>query len=133
MKLGFVGLGQMGRPIAHNLMKSGAELIVSDRDERWFGEFRAKGAAASTSAAELADADVLFLCLPNSKVVQAFLSGDSGLREHLRQGQTDRRSQHHRVRRQPLRSAGAWKKKGWHFSTRRSQAWKPARLTAPSP
>ena len=88
MKLGFVGLGQMGRPIAHNLMKSGAELIVSDRDERWFGEFRAKGAAVSTSAAELADTDVLFLCLPSGKVVQSFLFGDAGVGRHLRQGQT---------------------------------------------
>jgi 3-hydroxyisobutyrate dehydrogenase-like beta-hydroxyacid dehydrogenase len=87
MRLGFVGLGQMGRPIAHNLMKSGATLIVSDRDERWFEEFRVKGAGATTSAAELADTDILFLCLPSSKVVQSFL-GDTGVGRHLRQGQT---------------------------------------------
>ena len=40
MKPGFVGLGQMGRPIAHNLFKSGAELVVNDRSGRFLAEFR---------------------------------------------------------------------------------------------
>src|SRR3954451_24788401 len=88
MKLGFVGLGQMGRPIAHNLLKSGAELIVSSASDRGFGEFRDKGAAATTYVAALAEADILFLCLPNTEVVQAFLLGESGVIERLRQGQT---------------------------------------------
>ena len=43
MRLGFIGLGQMGRPIAHNLLNSGADLIISSRTDRWFGEFRDKG------------------------------------------------------------------------------------------
>src|SRR3712207_9096174 len=88
MKLGFVGLGQMGRPIAHNLLKSGAELIVSSASDRCFDEFRARGAVATTDAAELANTDILFLCLPNTEVVQSFLLGESGIIEHLRQGQT---------------------------------------------
>ncbi len=88
MKLGFVGLGQMGRPIAHNLLKSGAKLIVSSASDRWFKEFREKGAIATTNTAELADTDILLLCLPNTEVVQSFLLGESGIVEHLRQGQT---------------------------------------------
>ena len=44
MKLGFIGLGQMGRPIAHNLLRSGATLAVSDREDRWFAELAVKGA-----------------------------------------------------------------------------------------
>ena len=88
MRLGFVGLGQMGRPIAHNLLKSGAELIVSDRTDRWFGEFRDKGVTATTNAADLAETDILFLCLPNTEVVQSFLLGESGVIGRLRQGQT---------------------------------------------
>ena len=43
MKLGFVGLGQMGRPIALNLLKGG-ELRVVSRSDRAFGEFAARGA-----------------------------------------------------------------------------------------
>jgi len=88
MKLGFVGLGQMGRPIAHNLLKSGAELIVSDRTDRSFGEFRDKGVIATTNATDLAETDILFLCLPNTEVVQSFLLGESGVIGRLRQGQT---------------------------------------------
>jgi 3-hydroxyisobutyrate dehydrogenase-like beta-hydroxyacid dehydrogenase len=78
----------MGRPIAHNLLKSGAELIVSDRTDRWFGEFRDKGVTTTTNAADLAETDILFLCLPNTEVVQSFLLGESGVIARLRQGQT---------------------------------------------
>jgi 3-hydroxyisobutyrate dehydrogenase-like beta-hydroxyacid dehydrogenase len=88
MKLGFVGLGQMGRPIAHNLLKSRAELLVNDRSERWFEEFRSKGARGTTDPAELAGADMIFLCLPNTQVVQSFLLGQNGLAERLHQSQT---------------------------------------------
>ena len=88
MKLGFVGLGQMGRPIAHNLLKSGAELIVSNRSDRWFEEFRNKGVTATTDVAELVGTDILFLCLPNTEVVKSLLLGESGILGRLHQGQT---------------------------------------------
>jgi 3-hydroxyisobutyrate dehydrogenase-like beta-hydroxyacid dehydrogenase len=88
MKLGFAGLGQMGRPIAHNLLKSGADLVVHARNDRWFGEFREKGANGTTDAAELANVDTLFLCLPDTQIVQSFLLGQYGLAERLHRGQT---------------------------------------------
>ena len=87
MKLGFVGLGQMGRPIASNLIKSGAALTVSDRDGRWFEAFRGKGAGGTTDLADLAGSDIIFLCLPSASVVQAVLTGGDGLLPHLNQGQ----------------------------------------------
>src|SRR5215203_4339733 len=88
MKLGFVGLGQMGRPIAHNLLKSGAKLVVSNRSDRVFGEFRDKGVTATTNAADLVETDILFLCLPNTEVVKSLLLGESGILGRLHQGQT---------------------------------------------
>ena len=88
MKLGFVGLGQMGRPIALNLLKSGAQLVVSDRSDESFGAFRERGAAATTNVSELADADIIFLCLPNGKIVHEFLLGEDGLISRLKPGQT---------------------------------------------
>src|SRR5436190_929269 len=87
MKLGFVGLGQMGRPIALNLLKSGAELVVNDRSDESFGIFRDRGATGSTDIADLADADVIFLCLPNGKVVQDIVLGEGGLIGRLTPGQ----------------------------------------------
>lgn len=89
MKLGFVGLGQMGRPIAHNLLaKSGDDIVVSSRGDTWFEEFRARGATATSRSVEVADADLIFLCLPSTVVVNSVLLGDDGLISHLRPDQT---------------------------------------------
>jgi 3-hydroxyisobutyrate dehydrogenase-like beta-hydroxyacid dehydrogenase len=87
MKLGFVGLGQMGKPIALNLLKSGAALVVNDRSDQSFGIFRERGAIGSTDIADLADADIIFLCLPNGKVVHDIVLGDGGLIGRLKPGQ----------------------------------------------
>jgi len=87
MKLGFVGLGQMGKPIAFNLLKSGAELVVSDRSGQWFEAFRERGARSTTEITDLAETDIIFLCLPSAKVVQAVLLGDDGLLLRLNENQ----------------------------------------------
>jgi 3-hydroxyisobutyrate dehydrogenase-like beta-hydroxyacid dehydrogenase len=87
MKIGFAGLGQMGRPIALNLLKSNATLTVTDRSPKSFGEFEAKGARASTDQSVISDSDIIFLCLPNDKAVEAVIAGDGGLLGSLRRGQ----------------------------------------------
>ncbi|SFM15769.1 NAD(P)-dependent oxidoreductase [Methylobacterium pseudosasicola] len=87
MRIGFVGLGQMGRPIAHNLLKHGNDLIVSSRSDRWFAEFREKGARCTSDVADLADAELVFLCLPDAQTVQAVVGGDL-LVERLGPGRT---------------------------------------------
>src|SRR5262245_24192121 len=87
MKLGFAGLGQMGRPIALNLLKSGAELIVSGRSDRVFGEFLTRGGRATLQVADLAEADIVFLCLPNAEIVREVMLGEGGLLAKLRPGQ----------------------------------------------
>lgn len=87
MKIGFAGLGQMGRPIAHNLCKSGEKIVVVDQSDTTFPEFADKDVATSTVATVLEDSDIVFLCLPNDKVVQDFLFGEAGLASRLRPGQ----------------------------------------------
>lgn len=86
MKIGFVGLGQMGRPIAHNLMTSGARLTVCARNEADLADFIAKGAAGTTDGAALAGSDLVFLCLPNAAVVRDLLIGEAGLAPRLKPG-----------------------------------------------
>ena len=86
MKLGFVGLGQMGRAMASNLLKSGAALTVCDLDERHFVAFRARGATATTTCTDLADADIVFLSLPGSAEVRSVLTGEQGLLPRLPAG-----------------------------------------------
>ncbi len=88
MRVAFVGLGQMGRPIAHNLLRSGAELVVSSGSERWFDEFRAAGARCTKDPGELAQADTVFLCLPGADSVRSVLLGDNGLAHRLAAGGT---------------------------------------------
>ena len=88
MKLGFVGLGQMGRPIALNLLKGGDELTVVSRTDKAFGEFTARGVRCGTRVADLAGADVVFLCLPDGRAVLDTLAGSAGLLACLGPGRT---------------------------------------------
>jgi 3-hydroxyisobutyrate dehydrogenase-like beta-hydroxyacid dehydrogenase len=90
MKLGFVGLGQMGKPIALNLLKGGgADLVVLARKDEHLAEFRSRGARASKEAADLAGSDILFLCLPDGPVVREVLFGGAApLADKLRRGST---------------------------------------------
>ncbi|NLC52088.1 MAG: NAD(P)-dependent oxidoreductase [Firmicutes bacterium] len=88
MKVGFIGLGQMGRHIAMNLLKkSGVELIVSDIRTDTFAEFEKQGAMTTTDSAAVAQAEIIFLSLPNSKVVKDVLLGERGIIKSLREGQ----------------------------------------------
>jgi 3-hydroxyisobutyrate dehydrogenase-like beta-hydroxyacid dehydrogenase len=57
MKIGFVGLGQMGKPMAMNMLKSGAELVVTARETSSFIEFKAKGARTTENLKDMSDAD----------------------------------------------------------------------------
>ena len=87
MKIGFAGLGQMGRPIALNLLKSGATLAVTDRSSKSFAEFESRGAGTSIEQAGIFDADVVFLCLPNDNAVEQVIAGEGGFLTRARAGQ----------------------------------------------
>lgn len=86
MKLGFIGLGRMGKPIALNLLKGAGTLTVISRTDREFEFFHRKGAACSTDIADVAEAAVIFLCLPNASVVRETILGSRGLLAHLDPG-----------------------------------------------
>lgn len=88
MKIGFIGLGQMGKPMAMNLLKSGAKVAVHSADTSAYPALRQAGATPVDRAADLADADVVFLCLPHGDVVRDVLFGSSGLAARMRPGQT---------------------------------------------
>ena len=89
MKLAFIGLGAMGAGMAANLLaKSGAPLTVWNRSAEKCAPFAARGARAAASIAETAEADVIFLSLPDGGVVERVVRGEDGLWPHLRAGQT---------------------------------------------
>lgn len=87
MRLAFVGLGQMGKHIALNLLKEGDDLIVSDTRPDHFPEFVTKGAVATSDMAEISTAEMIFLCLPSASVVQKVLFSNDSLGERLNAGQ----------------------------------------------
>jgi 3-hydroxyisobutyrate dehydrogenase-like beta-hydroxyacid dehydrogenase len=87
-RIGFAGLGQMGRHMAANLVKAGHPVTVTSRRPVAFADLEALGAEATTDATRLADADLLFLALPDAASVRDFLFGANGIADRLGHGQT---------------------------------------------
>jgi 2-hydroxy-3-oxopropionate reductase len=86
-RVGFIGLGVMGKPMARNLMKAGIELVVWSRTRASVDELAADGATAASSAREVSEkADVTILMLPDSPQVRDVLDGDDGLLAGAREG-----------------------------------------------
>lgn len=80
MKLGFVGLGHLGKAIAGRLLDQGHELVVWNRSPDKAADLPATRVARAESPAAVArDCDVIFLCLFDSAAVRAVLDGDRGL------------------------------------------------------
>jgi 3-hydroxyisobutyrate dehydrogenase-like beta-hydroxyacid dehydrogenase len=77
--IGFVGLGQMGKHMALNLLRSGTELTVGATSRTSFAEFESRGVRATTNLTELAGSEILFLSLPNGNAVRKVLFGNAVL------------------------------------------------------
>ncbi len=87
-KIGFIGLGIMGKPMARNLMKAGYPLVVHNRSRAKVDELAKEGATAATSSKEVAAAvDVIITMLPNSPDVELVALGPHGIKEGAKRGQ----------------------------------------------
>ena len=74
MRIGMIGLGAMGLPIAKRLLGAGHELCAFDLSPRAAGEAEAAGARICPTAGEAAaDTEVLFCSLPNAAIVRSVL------------------------------------------------------------
>jgi 3-hydroxyisobutyrate dehydrogenase-like beta-hydroxyacid dehydrogenase len=87
MHIAFVGLGQMGRPMAINMLKSGAKLTVSSASGKRHAELEEKGAKATKNLSDVAQADIVFLCLPGTEAVRETLFGVQGIAPLMGKGQ----------------------------------------------
>jgi 2-hydroxy-3-oxopropionate reductase len=87
-KVGFIGLGIMGRPMAKNLMDAGYELVLHNRSPKKAEELAEDGTAtAAANPREVAEAcDVLITMLPDSPDVEAVVAGEDGILEGIRDG-----------------------------------------------
>jgi 2-hydroxy-3-oxopropionate reductase len=78
--IGFIGLGIMGKPMAHNLLKAGFAVIVQNRHQEVTDELVAAGASAGVRPREIAaSCDVLITMLPDTPQVEEVLLGSEGV------------------------------------------------------
>ena len=86
-KLGFIGIGYMGQPIAQRLLAAGFKLTAYDRDRSQAEELIQYGGAVAESVAQLASGcDVLLSCLPSDEAVMNVFNGPDGAFASARRG-----------------------------------------------
>ncbi len=87
MKLGFIGLGIMGRPMSKNLIKAGHELYVFDFNKEALEDLQKSGATVCASAAEVATkVDTIITMVPNSPHVRSVCLGENGIADTAKAG-----------------------------------------------
>lgn len=86
-RIGFIGLGIMGLPMAHNLLGAGYALTVNNRGPEAEQELAARGATVAATAREVAEAsDIVITMLPDSPQVEEVVLGENGVQDGLRAG-----------------------------------------------
>ena len=88
MKIGFIGLGNMGRRLSQNLLKAGFEVVAYDVDPKAIEKVTESGAKAAKSPKEVAQlSDIVITSLPNDAIVKEVILGRDGCLEEARKGQ----------------------------------------------
>ena len=80
LRVGYIGLGLMGKSIAQNILKAGFPVVVHNRSRGAVDELVAEGATATNSPKEVAEqVDIVFTNLPDSPDVEAVALGENGI------------------------------------------------------
>ncbi len=88
LKVGYIGLGLMGKSMARNILKAGFPLIVHNRSQAAVNELQGEGAQAASSPAEVTSkVDVVITNLPDSPDVEQVTLGRNGIIETAKDGQ----------------------------------------------
>jgi 2-hydroxy-3-oxopropionate reductase len=86
-KIGFIGLGIMGKPMAKNLLKAGYNLVVLDLNQSSFDELVSLGAEQASTPKEIAlNCEIIITMLPNSPQVKEVVLEKNGLIDGLKTG-----------------------------------------------
>ena len=86
MKIGFIGLGNVGGKLAGSLLRNKFDLTVRDLNENLTNEFKNLGAKVASSAKELAEqVDLIITCLPSPKICADVMEGENGVLEGITQ------------------------------------------------
>jgi 2-hydroxy-3-oxopropionate reductase len=87
LKVGFIGIGIMGKPMSRNLLKEGFALTVTDVNEAAVRELVQEGAKGAVSPMEVArESDIIITMLPNNDIVRSVILGDNGIVHGANQG-----------------------------------------------
>ena len=80
MKIGFIGIGNVGGKLADSLLRNKFELIVRDLDENLANKFLVKGAKVAKTSKELAEkVDLIITCLPSTKICAEVMEAEDGI------------------------------------------------------
>lgn len=86
-RLGYIGLGLMGKPMAQNLLRAGYQVVVHNRSREVVRQLTAEGAQEAFSPREVASqVDIVFTNLPDSPDVELVVLGKDGIIEAARKG-----------------------------------------------
>ena len=86
-RIGFIGLGIMGKPMAARLVSAGFPVVVHNRSSAAVEELAAAGAETATTPREVAErSDVVITMLPDSPDVEAVILGEDGVIAGVREG-----------------------------------------------
>ena len=88
MKIGFIGMGIMGKPMAINLVKAGYDVTVSNRNMQKCAPVVALGAKAGSYREVAESCDVVITMLPNGPQVKSVMLGEDGVAAHMKKGST---------------------------------------------
>ena len=87
MRIGFIGLGIMGKPMARNLLKAGYEVWVNNRSRAPMEELAACGAHPGSRQELAENCDVIITMLPNGPQVKEVMLGEDAVASYMRAGQ----------------------------------------------
>jgi 2-hydroxy-3-oxopropionate reductase len=86
-KVGFIGLGIMGKPMAKNLIEAGYDVVVYNRTREKAEDLASEGATVADSPKGVAEqSDIIITMLPDSPQVKEVLAGEDGVLEGVREG-----------------------------------------------
>lgn len=86
MKVGFIGLGIMGRPMAKNLLKAGVELLVADLNKEAVADVVAAGAMEASYAEIGSQCERVIIMVPSGDISKAVLFGEGGVASTIKAG-----------------------------------------------
>ena len=87
IKIGFIGLGLMGRPMSLNLQRAGAELVIYNRSRGVVDELVGVGIEAAASPKDVVErVPIIVLMVPDTPAVERVLFGNDGMAHGLQAG-----------------------------------------------